>query len=69
MTRAAAWTVRSGCLPPALFVASASTRDDVTVVAAAGGVEGHGAIAVVVLFIPGSSISRFLVMPSVGGAS
>ena len=69
MTRTAAWTLASPSQPSALFAAHAATKDDVLVVAAAGGVEGHGAIGIIAFFLPGHAHARMFVMADEAGAS
>lgn len=70
MSRATAiWTDRTPTRPAALFIASAVGSNDVFVVTAAGGVAGHGAIGVVVLFFPGSTLSQVVLMPTEASAS
>ncbi|MGE0398494.1 MAG: hypothetical protein AB7T06_17440 [Kofleriaceae bacterium] len=69
MTRTQAWTLASSARPTALFAAHAATKDDVLVVAAAGGVAGHGAIGIIAFFLPGHAHARMFVMTNPGDVS
>jgi len=60
MTRAATWAAPAS---GALFVASAVGTRNAVVVTAAAGIAGVGAVALVVLVIPGCVVSRIGVMP------
>ena len=52
----------------ALFVASAVGSRDALVIAAAGGVRGAGALALVVLFVPGALHGAITVLPHADAA-
>ncbi len=67
MTRT--WTLALSLQPAALFAAHAAAKDDVLVVAAAGGVAGHGAIGIIAFFLPGHAHARMFVMANPEGAS
>jgi hypothetical protein len=69
VTRTAAWTLASPSRPAALFAAHVAAKDDVLVVAAAGGVAGHGAIGIVAVFVPGHAHAQMFVIADTGGAS
>lgn len=65
----ACWTDRAPTRAAALFVASAVGTPEALVVTAAGGVAGHGAIGIVVLFVPGAMLSQVVLMPMEASAS
>jgi hypothetical protein len=69
VTRTAAWTLASASQPTALFAAHAATKDDVLVVAAAGGVAGHGAIGIIAVFVPGHAHAQMFVMQANTGSA